>query len=415
MIIGNSQSGEQIHLTYCLNVHPGESWSENFQAIREKTTRVRDMVCRPNQAFGLGLRLSAAAAAELVQPAVRERFTAFLAEQNMYVFTVNGFPYGQFHGRRVKADVYAPDWSTPERLDYTVQLANVLAGVLKPGVSGSISTVPGTYRTWCTSLAYFEHVLLGLCRAAWACRQVEEQTGQWVRIAIEPEPDCLWDSVQDVARLFTEILPDRGARLLAKDSGCGVRRARAVLQRYLGICLDTCHQAVLFENVARNLRQCIDLGIPVCKIQVSAAVKCELTPRALDELEAFADPTYLHQTCLREDANGEVKRYPDIPAALENIREGTGRQGELRTHFHVPLTAGKFGGLQSTRDTLTDDFWDMVRAGASPHLEVETYTFNVLPPRLRRQDIAASTADELKWVLSRFGGDSTDAQQKNDG
>ena len=136
-----------LHLTYCLNVHPGETWAENFAAVREKALRVKALVGRPGP-FGLGLRLGGIAARTLSAPAAIAEFRAFCDASELYVFTVNGFPYGRFHGTSVKENVYRPDWRQPERLAYTNQLTDILAALLPEGVRGSISTLPGSYKAW---------------------------------------------------------------------------------------------------------------------------------------------------------------------------------------------------------------------------------------------------------------------------
>ena len=134
--------GNGNHLMYCLNIHPGESLEEVKSAIRQYAAAVKAAVC-PGEPFALGLRLSRLAASELLPMA--DDFKAFLDDSGFYAVTINGFPYGQFHGRRVKEDVYLPDWTCPERTAYTLDLARILAKLLPEGEIGTISTVPCHY------------------------------------------------------------------------------------------------------------------------------------------------------------------------------------------------------------------------------------------------------------------------------
>jgi len=387
-------SDRRLHLTYCLNIHPGETWAENLAAIRRSACRVRDLLgwAAP---FGLGLRLSARAALELEPPARLREAREFLASEKLYAFTVNGFPYGAFHGTRVKEAVYAPDWATPERVDYTLRLARILAALLPEGVPGSISTVPGTYRAWVrpgleTSIA--DH----LADVALALADLERTTGRRICLALEPEPDCLWERATEIAKPFADRLPERiGARRQAAG-GALHPPTEEVLRRHLGVCLDTCHQSVLGEDPAGALSGLLAAGVTVSKIQVSAAPIFATSAEGLGRAREFIDACYLHQSYLT--GLGEAgRRFPDLPEAIA-AAEALASPGELRTHFHIPLVLAGATGFRSSRSELGSRFWGLVRSGASPHIEVETYTFGVLPPALRQVAVEESIAGELSWV-----------------
>ena len=353
------------HLTYCLNVHPGESWDENFEAIRTHAAAVKARVA-PEAEFGLGLRLSARAASELEGRV--DEFRAFLEGAGMYVFTVNGFPHGRFHGTRVKENVYRPDWSTPERLDYTLRLARLLAELLPPDVDGSISTVPVAYGKDIAGDA-----LANLVEAARGLARLHDQTGARVLLALEPEPDCALETT-DEAIAFFERLCERGG-----DAVSG----------FLGICLDACHMACEFEEPATSLRRLEAAGVRVPKVHVSSAL---IVPEGEDApalLAPFADPVYFHQTAVR---SGEViSRFPDLPQAIEAAPEG-----EWRVHFHVPLHFSAESGLRSSSHLLGEEF---IAAAVKPgrHVEIETYTFDVLPGP--RGDVVDSIVSEFTWLL----------------
>jgi len=355
------------HLTYCLNIHPGETWEESLAAIRKYAEEVKRRVS-PEGPFGLGLRLSARAASEL-RPRIAS-FRDYLAEAGMYVFTINGFPYGQFHGTRVKENVYLPDWSAPERLAYTEDLASVLAELLPEGVSGSISTVPIAY-----GKTFREEAVENILRAGTSLARLEAETGRRVSLAFEPEPDCLIETTDEAIRLWDTLRSRADAEQLAR----------------LGVCVDTCHAAVEFEDPADSIRRLASAGIPVPKIQISSAL---VVPRGADAaglLAPFTDEVYLHQTRVLSD--GALLRFPDLPDALRAAPDG-----EWRVHFHVPLHFTGDGGLESTASFLDEAFFAEALAPGR-HIEIETYSFDVLPGP--RGDVVDSIASEFAWLFKR--------------
>jgi len=394
-----TETAAELHVTYCLNVHRGESWTENLAAIDTHARRVRDLLGIETM-FGLGLRLGQRAASELKQPANLAAFKAYLQQHRLYVFTINGFPYGQFHDTNIKDRVYAPDWQQAARLDYTCDLIDILAALLPAGCSGSISTVPGSYRLWSDSAAALTPILANLALAAQHCQAVEHATGRYIRLALEPEPDCLWDQTSQLVELFSTVLPDRGAEIAAARLGCSCSQAQQLFQNYLGVCFDTCHQAVCFEDVAASLQSLRDHNIAIAKIHVSAAPVAACTPAALADMVEFVDPVYLHQSCIRT-ADGKLHRYPDLPPALV-AAANAGSGAELRTHFHIPLAIARWRQLGSTRSELDQHFFALLRAGICTHLELETYTFAVLPEELQQQGVDASLAAELQWFLQHL-------------
>jgi len=394
-----SGTEKPVHLTYCLNIHPGESWAEHLQAIRTHALAVRRNlgVTAP---FGLGLRLGQRAAAELLAGSALAEFGAFLEANGLYVFTVNAFPYGQFHGIRVKEQVYAPDWRTSERVAYTVAVAEILARLLPPGLPGSISTVPGSYRAWIGGLADERAVLAGLGRAALALAELAERTGRGIVLALEPEPDCLWDSTDGIVELFRRLQDAPTLETVAEMAGADPGRLGMALDRHLGVCVDTCHLAVGFEDPAAAIRTLVEKGIRIGKIQVSAAPAGQITEANLAALEGLREPVYLHQTRVRH-ADGRFTAYPDLPEAISAVRRH-GSNGEIRTHFHIPLTIAGWDGMVSTREQLGRAFFALLREGSTPHIELETYTFSVLPAELRGRGVIASLVSEFRWFLEMW-------------
>jgi sugar phosphate isomerase/epimerase len=394
------QHSPPLHLTYCLNIHPGESWAENFAAIREKVTAVKARVA-PDEWFGLGLRIAHQAAEELTASAdLRAEALALFHEHQLYPFSINGFPYGRFHAGPVKENVYAPDWRTPERLHYTIQLADLLAGWLPAGIDGSISTVPGSFKPWITTEADTEKMVDHLAAVVAHLVALREDTGREIHLGLEPEPDCFLETTDETVAFFEDTLFTAGAAEVARLLKCYRSDAEAMVRRHLGVCFDTCHVALQFEDPAASLRAYRDAGIRISKVQLSAALQAAATPETCAALAPFAEPVYLHQV-KGHAASGAQFAWFDLPTALEEI-PGFTDLDEVRVHFHVPLFFTGNGPIGSTAGTLTPEFFQELRAGACPHLEIETYTFDVLPPEVHPGEIAESIAHEYAWVLGRL-------------
>ena len=356
------------HLSYCLNIHPAETLDEVTRAVEKHATRIKARV-RPDAPFGLALRLSARAARELENstPELRRR----LDDLGMYVFTINGFPYGPFHGEMVKRKVYQPDWTHPDRLEYTHRLIDILSRLLPEGVDGTMSTLPIAYGKEIPGEA-----IANLLEAARRCAAARRESGHAIVLTLEPEPDCALSLPHEVLSFWDRL---RG-------------KAEPGILDHLGLCLDTCHLACEFEDPARTLEQIEEAGIPVPKIHLSAA---PIAPAGIDPepvLGAYAEEIYLHQTRVRSAE--EVKRYSDLPEAL---RENPG--GEWRVHFHVPLHFQGNERLETTARLLKGAFF---RRAVTPgrHLVVETYTFEVLPEK--DEGVVSSVTKELEWVMDGF-------------
>ena len=388
-------------LTYCLNIHPGETWAENFAALRAPVLAVRDLVSG-GKPFGLGLRLSAAAAATLDDPARLAELDAFLRAENLFVFTVNAFPYGRFHGGPVKENVYAPDWRSPSRRDYTNQVADILAALLPEGGTGSISTVPCSWKPWIQSPADLAPILNHLTDCVGHCAGIAEQRGRDILLALEPEPGCLLETTSETVDFFKNHLFTRGAAELAAKLRRPVAAARELIRHHLGVCLDTCHVALQFEDPAESLRRYASEGIRVPKIQISSALRTDAARAALDALRPFVEPVYLHQVKARAP-DGEILSWNDLPQALAEI-PGTAAAGEVRVHFHVPLHFTGFGPLGSTGALLTPAFLTNIQSDPLTHLEIETYTWDVLPPGVRSTSIEHSIAAEFRWLTEHSAG-----------
>jgi sugar phosphate isomerase/epimerase len=394
------------HLTYCTNIHPGETWAEVCQNLERHVVRVKAAVA-PERPFGVGLRLSAVAATALGETAELERFRGFLRDHGLYVFTINGFPYGPFHGTRVKEDVYLPDWLDEARVQYSDQLAELLAALLpdEPGMEGTVSTVPGAFKARVRGDADQARMAELMVRHAAGLHRLRERTGRTVSLALEPEPACHMETVDETVRFFEgRLFAAPAVTAFGRLTGLGRGESEAALRRHLGVCFDACHMAVEFEDAAAGLARFRTAGIRVGKVQVSAGLRVRMDPadRALAAaLRPFAEGVYLHQVVERRA--GGLVRYVDLPEALAAAeRDGAGVR-EWRIHFHVPLFREELGPFASTQDYLRGVLGLLRQEAHTPHLEVETYTWDVLPEAFRREDIAVAVARELTWALDQLG------------
>ena len=388
-----------IHLTYCLNAHRGESWEDNFSAIKNHARRVRDGIAADRE-YGLGLRISNQAARSLAEPATLEIFRDFLRSENLYAFTINGFPYGRFHDVPVKEGVYRPDWRSEDRSRYTVRLAELLAEILPAGCPGTISTVPCSFKPWIVSKEDRECMVRNLVDCTHRIWLLSQERGVDLSLGLEPEPCCYLESTDDFLRFYEEELLLRGLPLLEASAKMGAGAAESMLRKHLGLCLDTCHLALQFEDLVRSTRRVLDAGIRITKVQISAALEVVNRSPQREALGPFDEPVYLHQV-KRENPGGSPDSWTDLPDALRALR-GQEDDRRIRVHFHVPLFWEGDGPLGTTAANLTPEFFSLLGRGDCPHLEIETYTFDVLPASLKACDVVESIVKEHQWVLDRF-------------
>ncbi len=389
------------HLTYCSNIHAGETWPEVFSNLRRYLPAIKAQVA-PGHDFGVGLRLSAIAAEALREPEAMAGLRGFLEANGLYVFTINGFPYGPFHGVRVKEQVYQPDWQHAERLAYTDLLADLLVQLLPddPTLDGSVSTVPGTFKPVAEAPGVVERIAANLIRHAAHLVRLRECTGRTIALALEPEPYCLLETIDETIAFFEEhLLGQAAVRALRGLTGLAAGEAEAALRRHLGVCYDVCHAAVEFEDPAGSLEALRRAGIAVPKLQLSAALRiARVGPETAAQLRPFDEPVYLHQVIAR--AGERLTRHLDLPQALATLDAGQG--AEWRVHFHVPIFLDQLQHFSTTQDFLRQILALHRQAPISPHLEVETYTWDVLPVRYRQAGIASAIARELAWTLDQL-------------
>ena len=358
----------------------------------------------PDQPFGIGLRLSGDESCEVLENGNLEHFKQFLDEHGLYVFTINGFPYGPFHGQAVKANVHAPDWRDEERLRYTLRLIQILEHLLPEGMTGGISTSPLSYKAWVDgSDRTWELLTNNVVRVAEELYRAKER-GVLIHLDLEPEPDGLLENSAEVVTFYRDWLLEYGATTLAKRLEISEEEAQEVLLKHIQICFDTCHVAVAYEEPADVLARFEEVGIKVGKVQISSALEVALPEdkaareEVAQNLQPFVESTYLHQVVQR-NKDGTLTQFPDLPDALPHIQNSNA--SEWRVHFHVPIFTERFGELSSTQAGILKTFELLNEKPFTEHLEIETYTWDVLPDELK-VDLLESIKREYTWVLGVF-------------
>ena len=370
-------------LAYCTNIHPAESWVETRRMLCEHVLAVRDLVCPEGESFGIGLRLSAVAARELLENDHLPAFRDWLLENRCHVFTINGFPYGSFHGTRVKERVFQPDWSDPARVEYTKNLFRILAAIARPGDGASVSTLPGSHKTFHADESAIRRHLAEL--AVWL-DGLSAETDQDFHLGLEPEPFGHFENTAETLAFFDRLHRD-GA-----DT--------AAISRRIGVNYDACHFALQYEDATASLDAMTAAGIRISKIHLSSALALDpRDPAAIDAIRAFDEPVYFHQALAREE-DGGIRHFIDLPDFLTADKAGL---FEARVHFHIPLDAEPAPPLRSTRRQVVDVLaWRAKHPDACHHYEIETYTWAVLPETLRRP-VEEQIAGEYRWVMAHAG------------
>jgi hypothetical protein len=371
------------HLAYCTNIHPAESWAETLHVLKTHTLQVRDHVSPANAPYAIGLRLSARAATELLQGDHLAQFKLWLEDENCYVFTINGFPYGSFHGTRVKEKVYQPDWTSSERLRYTQDLFTIIAQLVPEGVDGSVSTLPGSFKAFeADETAIFTH--LEAC--AQYIENLSSQYGRDLHLGLEPEPLGHFENTEETIAFFERLLH------FCSDP--------ELIKKRIGINYDSCHFALEFDDCRTSLDTFRAAGLRISKLHLSSAL--EFNPSNLEAIEAiraFDEPTYLHQVIVKNH-DSSLKRFTDLPEFL-NASEQMKNTELARVHFHIPLYAAPKEPLHSTQQHASDAInYLKSNSGFCSHLEIETYTWGVLPSELQIP-IEEQIAREYDWVLNQ--------------
>lgn len=376
------------HLAYCTNVHPAESWSATLEVLQQEVLAVRDRLVDEGHCqgrFAIGLRLSAQAAEELLEGDRLENFAEWLESVHSYVFTINGFPYGDFHGTRVKEKVYQPDWATTERLHYTKQLFKIIARLAPSDCGGSISTLPGSFKEFG---ADEEAIFTNLEDCAEFIAELSQETGKDLHLGLEPEPLGHFENTEETLNFFERFFA------VVKD--------RELMRKHVGLNYDCCHFAIEFDECRPSLEALREAGIRISKVHLSSALAFNPNDvESLDSLRRFDEPTYLHQVIVK-DASG-LQRARDLPEFYQNLDSGSwlfDAQADARCHFHVPLYAEAASPLGTTQGYVREmlkyreEFPEFCN-----HFEIETYTWGVLPSEIQT-DLTNQIVREFQWVLT---------------
>ncbi|NOW93616.1 metabolite traffic protein EboE [Mucilaginibacter sp. SG564] len=395
------------HLTFCTNIYAGESWAAHFTLLKESFPIIKKSLS-PHEPMGIGLRLSNQASVEILDDGHLEEFKQWLQVVGGYVFTMNGFPYGGFHHTRVKDQVHAPDWTTKERMAYTIRLFNILAVLLPEGMDGGISTSPLTYKPWFTTAEESEQAkniaTQNILSVVEALHYIYESTGTLLHLDIEPEPDGFLESGPEFINWFENDLLAKGKIYCSEKLGITQDEAVELLKRHVCLCYDVCHFAIGYEPHTTIIEQLRTKGIKVGKIQISAALKAQLPElleersKVTNELSKFDEPTYLHQVIAKRNDSSLI-RYPDLSEALADAPDP--EVTEWRAHFHVPIFVEDMGLVKSTQSDITEVLSLQKSSPFTNHLEVETYTWEVLPSSLK-VPLNESIIRELAWVKTKL-------------
>lgn len=359
----------QLPLSYCTNVHPGLTVAAVLDGLERYTSPMRRNLGDPVAA---GLWLAEPVTSELLgNPDGILRFAERIEQLDLTCHTLNAFPYGNFHDERVKENVYVPSWAEASRLQYTKDCALLLSGLLLDGREGSISTVPLGFKEFEHPDDFVERCVGHLIELAEYLVQLRTETGKLIRLAVEPEPFCLLETTGEAIAFFDLL---RGA---ADDAG-----ALDAVQDHIGLCYDVCHQAVEFESIPDSIAALDQAEIRINKLHISCAI--ELADPAnnaagREALARYAEPRYLHQTMARLPS-GQIRRAVDLTSEMALSPDDDFLAAEMwRIHFHVPVNAESLGPLQTTRNELRQAIKAVSELDYAPHLEVETYTWEVLP------------------------------------
>jgi hypothetical protein len=375
-----------LHLAYCTNIHRGESWAQTFDALKKYTLAVRDRVAK-GKPYAIGLRLGADAARELSDAQTLTDFRRWLDRENCYVFTINGFPYGKFHGTRVKEQVYAPDWTTDERVDYTNLLFDLLAQIVPEGVEGSVSTVPGSFKEFIMSQAQVQAMRDNVWQCVEHIAQLTRETGKKLHLGLEPEPLCYLETSAETVTFFEQM----------RDEHPGDSR----LREHLGVNYDTCHLAVEYERPANVLQRFREHDIRISKLHFSSALKVLADQESRAALRSFLDEVYFHQVIARS-SDGSLTRFRDLDVALDS-ELSTLNPAEWRIHFHIPLHFVPTPLFRTTRDHLLG-VMDALAADPTlcSHIEMETYTWEVMPAAMKNRTVVEQLVAEYGWTLGEL-------------
>ncbi len=399
--------GKSGHLSYCTNIHAGESWVEIFENLKVYLLNIKQKVSE-KEPFGIGLRLSYQAAIELSDKSKLHAFKEWMTLNNVYVFTINGFPYGNFHGETIKDQVHTPDWTTDLRKEYTILLFDILGALVPEHILGGISTSPISYKYWYATEERLEDAKIKACDflidVVQHLMDLKNQTGKNMHLDIEPEPDGVIENSEEFLHFYNDYLLKLGVPLLMKNTNCTENESDNAIREHIQLCFDVCHFSIAYEKPVEVIQKMKNNAIKIGKVQISAALKCNVeSNNTIEELQSylrpFREPNYLHQAVIKTSENNSLK-FRDLDAAIEAMNVTNFK--ELRTHYHVPVFLAEYQDLQSTQDDIIETLQFWKTNNFTDHLEIETYTWDVLPNQMQT-DIIDAVTREINWVRNSIG------------
>lgn len=381
-------------LGYCTNIHPAETWAETLNALETHVLIVRDKLVKngdqPSERdFPIGLRLSAIAAAELLSHDNLPKFKDWLAENRSYVFTINGFPYGSFHGTRVKEKVFLPDWTSPDRIEYTQNLFKILAQIAPHSTGGSVSTLPASHKSFAADESLIRENLINL---AYFIEDLSQRHQLDLHLGLEPEPLGHFENTAETLAFFGRLHHQA--------------KSPTIIGNRIGLNFDSCHFAIEFDDAAPSLNALSSLAaIRLSKIHLSNALSLNpADPSAIEAIRRFDEPIYFHQVIAQRE-DGSLERFADLPLFLSSVDSGKTNPAdftEARVHFHIPLDSQPAAPLRSTHTHVAETLgWCAKNPTACSHFEIETYTWGVFPENLQRP-VEEQIAAEYHWVLEKL-------------
>jgi hypothetical protein len=389
------------HLTYSTLVHPADDWDQLWKSVNTYLPQVKARMA-PSQKFGVCLRTSAPSAAALsADPSKRADLKQFFADNDLYLYTANAFVYGVFKKQIIKEEVYEPDWRTEDRVEYTKQVASLLAHLAPDGIEPSIQSAPLGFKPRVTGDDVVQAYTTNVIRVVAHLVQLHKETGKVVTLGLEPEPRCFLETTDETIAYFTRTLfSGETAQRLAKATGLNEADAAAAMRKHMGVVFDIGHQAVGFEHIPTSLQKLVDNDVQIVKLQEAASMYMPgVTQKTVDALQAFAKTIYLSQTCQKKD--GKTTWFMNLEDAFEDWYKNPGPR-DWRTHFHVPVFLDDLGAFGTTRYALEEALAFHKKTPLSAHLEIETYTWDVLPDHLKTGDIVEYVCREMDWVKGQL-------------
>ena len=362
---------------YCTNIHPGESWDEIISSLKENTLNIQKGLTSE-----IGLRISARALKEVARKEIND-FKKWLALENLKVCTVNAFPYGNFNKGIVKKDVYLPDWQSEKRVSYTLDTIELM---LELDSEVTISTVPLGWKDSFQQPSSVVNACQNLLKVALRLRDIYDKEGIQILVCLEPEPGCYLENTESVIRFFNDYL---------FNSKFFSQSEIAILRQFIGICFDVCHFSTMFESAVESYKKISQL-VDIHKVQVSSGLKFIGSLEDFKKnISSFKDGRYLHQLMIQNNDQqfflSDLENYP--------LLDG---EAEFRVHYHVPIFLNELEGFQGTNKDIVDLINYFNENKIEQTLEVETYTFEVLPAKYQEQGIRESIRRELKWLINQL-------------